>query len=137
MKRLALATVLLIVAGTASAAIFVSPPPAPDPPRDKPAKIDAIVRPSAPTIIETSRAPVPFMPMPRPPAAALASLTEPSPNLSQLQPTPQRPDNSAKAAIERDANKYVRDQTSIDGRCRGRSMTSVTIEPNGNVHVRC
>src|SRR5207244_1204221 len=103
----------------------------------KPAKIGAAARPSASTNIETYRAPVPIMPTPRPSADAIASLTEPSPNLSQLEAIPQRPDNSAKTAVGRDGDKYVRDLTGSDGPCGGRSISSVTIEPNGNVHVRC
>jgi hypothetical protein len=134
MKRVALAAALLVVAGTASAAMFV-PPPAPVV-REKPARISAepvmisaLAKPSAPTV-ETKRAPVPFVRLPPPPAPQMASITEPPPDLSQIQPKPRpREADTAKSAIERGLAN--------NGRCVGRSLTSVRVEGNGTVHVEC
>jgi len=131
MKRVALAGLLFAAAGTASATMIV-PLPAPEPPRAKPAKIAVPAAASSPSTIETRRPPVPYMPTPRP---AIAPVDPVSPELSQV--LPRSPTNTAKRAIEQDPNKFVRDLTSNDGQCKGRSLESVTVEPNGNVRVKC
>jgi hypothetical protein len=136
MKRVVMVTLLTVVAGTASAAIFVSPPAPPDPPRAKPAKLDAAVPSGPPTTIEAHRAPVPLLHPSRPVPAEIGSFTQPPAAELQLQREPQQADNSAKA-VDRDASKAARDRADGDNPCNGRSMRSVTIEPNGRVHIQC
>jgi hypothetical protein len=141
MKRVALALAFFVVAGTASAAIFSPPSPALSPrststpeivPRQA-ASLSPAVKSSAPLILETGRAPVPFTPLPKPPAPQIASLSEsPPPAVVQTPPAPPAP---AKSAIERVTVKEVRNLS--EGRCGGRTMKSITVLPDGSVHVQC
>ena len=149
MKRIALAVSLLIVAGTASAAILApSPVPVPSPPA--PPKISSLKTSSAVDVIEAKQDPVPFIRRERP-APRIASLIEPPPpdvaGFSQvpqpvlLQPAiaPAEPiarTAPTKAAIESNPEKVVRDLTS-DGSCKGRTLTSIRVEPDGRVTVQC
>lgn len=130
-----------IVAGTASAGVFV--PPEYEPGAPKPTKPPQVPdRPSAPVVIETRRAPVPALPVARrtyvrPPAAEDVTASEqawPSerPSVAQL---------AAKAAIEADGYKNVRivGQTA-DGRWTARAMrgsteVGLTVEADGNVRL--
>ena len=129
MKPAVVTTVLLTLAGAASVGWLVSP-------RDslRSTATDA-ARPGVAAIAQTGRPPVPYVPSAKAPVAAqLASLPEPTQDLSQLT---MQPENSAKLAIERDAHKYVHDLMSSDGPCRGRLPRSIIIEGNGKVSARC
>jgi hypothetical protein len=143
MKRIALAVSLLVVAGTASAAIFV-PSPSPVPSRLAPKISSLKTTLSAPEMIEARQDPVPFVRR-GPPAPRIASLKEPPPDFSGISQIPQpavAPTEPiartapTKASIERNPEKVVRDLTS-DGNCKGRTLTSIRVEPDGRVIVQC
>jgi hypothetical protein len=129
MKPVVMATVLLALAGSASAGWFASL----DPPRTK---VGDAAQPSTSTIPETGRPPVPYVPSPRAPMAARFALPA-EPAQDDLSQSTMQPDPSAKLAIERDAHKYVRDLMSSDGPCLGRVPHSIVIGGNGKVSVRC
>jgi len=139
MKRLALALALVVVTGTASAAIFVPPSRSrlEVTPKLSP-KISLEVKSTAPVILEARRAPVPFTPLPKPPAPHVASLTEPAPDLSQVRPAPipqSPPKESPPKAGRPESAKEVK--SLLDNRCGGRPMTSIRVEPDGSIHVQC
>jgi hypothetical protein len=141
MKRLVLAVTLLVVGGTASAAIF-APAPAPLPSPLPLPKIGSPTTLSAPEVIEAHREPVPLVRRHRPPAPQIASLTEPPPDFSQIGPFKQSAAVSAtpaappRASIGGNPDKMVRDLTS-GGNCKGRTLTSVSVLPDGRVIVQC
>jgi hypothetical protein len=138
MKRLALALTLVAVTGTASAAIFVPPSKSRLEVTSKPEpKISAGVKSTAPVIL-ARRAPVPFTPLPKPPAPQIVSLTEPAPDFSQIRPAPipqPPPKESPTKAGRPESAKEVKSLS--DTRCGGRPMTSIRVEPDGSVHVQC
>ena len=136
MKRVVFVTLMTVLAGTASAAILV-PSPEPESSQVKSTKLDAGPRSSAPTSTETRRPPVPLLPSPRRRTPEITSLAEPPADQSQSTAKLQQPGNSPKPAVEREAGKSGRDVASGDNSCRGRSLRSVTIEPNGTVHFQC
>lgn len=126
-------SLLAVVAGTASAAIFTQSPEARTP-GTKPAKISGLLQPAAALAIDTGRSPVPSLRLPKA-APRNATLTEPP---AQLPPPRRLSDSSAKAAIERDGYKGVRGLTCNEGRCTGRALRgeteiSITVEPDGTV----
>jgi hypothetical protein len=141
MKRIALALSLLGVAGTASAAIFV-PSPLPMPDRPAP-KISSVKTLSALHVIEAKQDPVPVVRR-VPLAPHTASLLAPPPDSSGIQvpplmAAPTEPVARAaptKASIERNPEKVVRDLTS-EGNCKGRTLTSIRVEPDGRIVVQC
>ena len=133
MKRVPLALAFVIVAGTASAAIF-SPPPASTRPDEQPAKIAPAVRPSAPPVVKAVRAPVPLPDLPKPPPLDIASLAEAPPAAVRPAPRPPIPAR-ANAVLGHAAEKEVR--VLSDSRCGGRPMKSITVTPDGRVLVGC
>jgi hypothetical protein len=146
MKRVVLAITLLgVIAGTASAAIFV-PPPALETSRPRPVKPAEVVKSAKlepmPNL-ETARPPVPIAHLPkRKPIVQAAAPAE-----SPTQPAQSPPDvndpsaTKAKAAIETDGYRGVRIVAQLpDGRwkaraMRGRTEIGVTVEPDGSVRA--
>ena len=138
--KLALALAFLVVAGTASAAIFTPPRTNFSPrstatlevtPREA-VDMSQAVKSSAPLTVGTGRAPVPFTHLAKPPPPQIASLAESPPAVVQTPPAPRA---QAKPAIERATAKEVRNLS--EGRCGGRTMKSITVLPDGSVHVQC
>ena len=138
MKRIPLALALIAGAGTASAALFSPPSTFLTPrstsvlevPRGQSGTTTAAVKSGAPLTVETKRAPVPFTPLPKP-DPQLASLPQPPP--PAMQPPAARP--QAKPMLERATVKEVRNLS--EGHCTGRTMKSITVLPDGTVHVQC
>jgi hypothetical protein len=130
MKRVGLITLLTIVAGSVSAAMFVPPfAPSPSPEPTNRDKLEMPVRPSAPTITETQRPPVPLLLSPRPATPAVASLPEPVLAAHQLR-------TRAAASIAARNTRQEGDQ-GADSQCKGRPLHSVMVAPDGTVHLRC
>jgi hypothetical protein len=69
---------------------------------------------------------------PKPPAPEIASLTQPAAEVSQV-PQQFRPQAVSARVTERD----IRDLSAKDGRCMGRPLRSVRVEPDGRVLVQC
>jgi hypothetical protein len=151
MKRVALAITLLgVIAGTASAAIFV-PPPAPEANRPRPPKVAQAVEvvkaaklepmPS----LEHAKPPVPMANLPK--RKPIPQAAAPADRQQQAAATPSAPDLSdpsaakAKASVELDGYKGVRLVAQLpDGRwkaraMRGRTEIGVTVEPDGSVRA--
>jgi len=128
-----------VVVGASSAALFM-PSPEARPPAVAPTKISGVLHPAG--VGETGRSPVPFMRLLKTPSPGIASLAEPP---AELHPVGEQPvaarrvtESSARAAVERDGYRGVRDLTCNDGRCtgqalRGQTEISITVEPDGSV----
>jgi hypothetical protein len=138
MKRVALAFALVVVAGTASAAIFIPP----ETPRSSVAAKSEppvetgpvwLVRQSAPATLDTSRPPVPFVPLPKPPsswkAAAPGAGSSEQQAVTAAAPAPSRPSKAVES--QREVNNLS------NGRCGGRQMRAIIVSPNGSIHVQC
>jgi len=147
MKRVTLALAFLVVAGTASAAIF-NPPSTLEVTGKQAAKISPPAqssaplaiqtgRASAPLVIPTGRAPVPLPDLPKPPPLDIASLVESPAAAVRTAPPPRvlAPRERASLAIERATERDVGNLS--DARCRGRSLKSITVLPDGSFHVQC
>jgi hypothetical protein len=133
MKRVPLALAFLVVAGTASAAIF--DPPSVSPRQDRPlTKISATAKSSGP-LVDAARAPVPLPHLPKPPPLDLAALAQSPPAAATSPAQPPIPSPRANAAIRHGAEKEVR--VLSDTRCGGRTMKSITVLPDGRVLVDC
>ena len=153
MKRV-LALACLVAAGAAIAGVFAPTPKltltatravSPGPPSET---IPSPTKSTAPLNIETARDPVPFpgvaKPSPLPPPQ-IASLAEPSP-VATPTPSTQQQEGQLEAKspeakppeavpIEKVTAKEVRSLS--DARCGGRTMRSITVSPDGSVHVQC
>lgn len=130
MKRVPLALAFLAVAGTASAAIFTPPSTSTlETTGNQSATIAPVAKYIAPLTIRTGRAPVPLPHLPKP--SEVASLAEPpiAPDPRPIAPMPPR----ANRPIE--GVQQVRSLS--DSQCGGRPMKSITVLPDGSIHVQC
>jgi hypothetical protein len=142
MKRAALAFSLAgVIAGTASATIFVPPPaPIPDRPSVRPAKASDLSRSSPQRVAETRQAPVPTIRPPKRNPVRQVEAAPPSQETASAS-TPGLSEAAAKAAIEADGYKAVRALAAApQGRwtaraSRGQTEIGLTVEPDGSVRA--
>lgn len=130
-----------IVAGTASAAVFVPPEYEPAVPKlARPPQV--LPRPSAPVTIEARRAPVPVLPVAKRTYIPLPA-AEQVPGSEEARPSdgPSVAELAAKAAIEADGYKNVRVVgQAANGRWTARAMrgsteVGLTLEADGSVRL--
>jgi hypothetical protein len=141
MKRVPLALAFFVVAGTASAAIF-NPPrtnfshrstaPLENASRES-VDVSPAVTSSAPLAIHSARAPVPLPDLPKPPPLDIASVAESPPAAGRVSPS--RPTPPPRATLGHAGEKEVRNLS--ESHCAGRPMKSITVLPDGSVHVQC
>jgi hypothetical protein len=137
MKRVALGLALVVLGGILGAAFFnfavpIFKPQFPSTLGVAPSEATNMSRAttsSAPVTVDPGPAPVPFTP-PQPQVASVPD--EPSPTVAQ---TPPAPRTQAKPAIEHATEQEVRSLS--DGHCGGRTIKSITVPPDGSVHVQC
>ena len=155
MKRKGLALACLVAAGAAGAALFAPTPKlsltatravTPGPPS---ATIASPIESTAPVNMATARDPAPLAEVPKPsplPPPQTATLAEPPPAATPIRPASPReakppetrpPEAKPPQAVplEKVTDKEIRGLA--DARCGGRTMSSITVLPDGSVNVQC
>ena len=132
MKRVPLALAFLVVAGTASAAIFS--PPTLEITGNQSATISPVAKSIAPLTIPTGRAPVPLPHLPKP--SEVASLAEPPVAAVSIAPRP-RPIAPIPPRADRPIEGAQQVRSLSETQCGGRPMKSIAVLPDGSVHVQC
>ncbi len=140
MKRALLAlTFVAVIAGTASAGMFVPPPD--EPPSVRPAKHAELKSPPAPAapVIDARRPPVPLLIAPR---RTQVQTTSTAPNgEGAVTETSGMTADAARQAVEADGYKNVHGLVQTDGgrwiarALRGSTPISVMVEPDGSVRA--